>query len=837
MQLATPQGRFDAIKRDLALILLASLAVAVVLTIILASDSTASSANGLAARDILAATILVAGALGMAGLTWYRLSTARRNLVRSHQEALELRRSLLMSDAIIKAEPQVLIYWEQGQGLSIVSSTLRSVPGVPQASAELMHFGAWLAPSAADELKAGLDALFGSGTPFNLLLRTKAGGHLEADGRSAGTRAVVRLRDLTGHKRDLMKILDRHHELSRDIQSSRALLDALPMPIWLRDAEGRIEWSNRAYVAAVEATDGSQVIARQIELLESRQRVGLDSAFRSRATASASSSTMRLPLIIGGERRQHDVIMLPLEGRMANAAFDISALARAEVELARLSSANDKTLDRVATGVAIFNGEQKLTFFNDAYCRLWQLDAAWLETGPTNGEILDQLRERSTLPAVVDYRPWKAKLLSAYGGDAEHEDWWHLPGGRTLHVVIEQRADGGVTYLIDDATERFALESRYNALIDVQRETLDSLHEGVAVFGTDGRLKLFNSAFLKIWKLARRTLADAPHIDAIIRHARVHYDEPATWQQIANAATALLDERDPLEGQMVRPDNSVIDFAVTPLPDGATLLTFADVTDAKRYERALIERNEALVAADQLKSQFISHVSYELRTPLTNIIGFGELLSTPRTGPLNDKQREYLGDISGSSKTLLSIIDDILDLATIDAGGLELKLGTVDVRDVIDAAIKGVHERAGRARLTIDIAVADHATTFIGDEARVRQILYNLLSNAVGFSRPGDTIHLSCWRERRMMTFMIEDQGVGIPKEQQARVFERFESRSHGSKHRGAGLGLPVVKSLVELHGGDMTLDSEPGHGTRITVRFPEHGTVRGVVDESAKRA
>ena len=836
MQLTNTQGRFELMRRDLALILLASLAVAVVLTIVLADGSGLSQA-GLAARDVLAATFLVAAACGTAGAVWYRLVTTRSSLQRSREEAQTLRRSLLMNEAIIKAEPQVLIYWEQGQGLSIVAATLTTVAGLPQSNDELMHFGAWLEPAGADSLKAGLDELFGSGTPFNLLLRTKAGGHIEADGRTAGARAVVRLRDLAGQKRELMKILDRHHELSRDIATSRSLLDGLPMPVWLRDADGRIEWSNSAYAAAVEAENAAEVVARQIELLESRQRAGLDRAFHAKAKTSPGATMMRLPLIIGGERRQHDVAMLPLENKVAHAAFDVTDLTRAEAELARLSSANDKTLDRVATGVAIFNGDQKLTFFNDAYSRLWQLDAAWLETGPTNGEILDRLREQSALPAVVDYRPWKAKLLAAHKDDAELEDWWHLPDGRTFHVVIEQRSDGGVTYLIDDATERFALESNYNALINVQRETLDSLKEGVAVFGTNGRLKLFNSAFVRIWKLHRQTMTDAPHIDTIVSRTRLLYDDQSTWQRIVGAATALVDERDAFEGQMVRPDHSVIDFAVTPLPDGATLLTFADVTDAKRYERALIERNEALVAADRLKSQFISHVSYELRTPLTNIIGFGELLSTPRTGPLNGKQREYLGDITGSSKTLLSIIDDILDLATIDAGGLELKLGPVDVREVIDAAIEGVRERAGHARLTLDIAVADDVSTFIGDDARVRQVLYNLLSNAVGFSRSGDTVHLSCWRERRMMTFMIEDQGVGIPKDQQARIFQRFESHSHGSKHRGAGLGLPVVKSLVELHGGDMTLDSEPGRGTRITVRFPEHGTVRAAVDDIVKRA
>jgi signal transduction histidine kinase len=291
--------------------------------------------------------------------------------------------------------------------------------------------------------------------------------------------------------------------------------------------------------------------------------------------------------------------------------------------------------------------------------------------------------------------------------------------------------------------------------------------------------------------------------------------------------TGISDRRQPVAGQMLRPDQSVIDFAVAPLPDGATLITFVDVTDSKRYEQTLLERNEALVAADRLKSQFISHVSYELRTPLTNIIGFGELLSSPRTGELNSKQREYLNDISASSRTLLAIINDILDLATIDAGGLELKLAPVKITDVVHTAVLGVRDRATRARLNLDIHIAEDVLEFIADEARVRQVLYNLLSNGIGFSKPGDTISVKVWREAGFVAFAVQDMGVGIPKDQQLRVLERFESRSQGSKHRGAGLGLSIVKSLVELHGGTMELQSEPNRGTQVTVRFPESGMRR----------
>jgi signal transduction histidine kinase len=811
----------ESTRRDLVMLLLASIACAVVLTLGLADTSLSTAVTTVPrARQLLVMALISGGVALAVSWVWHVTHTTREAVRVSQEQTALLRRNLLTTEAIIKAEPQVLVFWEHGQGLKVVTHTLTSVPGLPDEQPELLRFGIWLEPKSAEDLKQGLDLLFAEGRPLNLLIKTTAGGHLEADGRAAGARAVLRLRDVAGYKRDLVKVLEQHQQLARDIRSSRALLNALPMPVWLRGADGRIEWINTAYVKAVEATDEAQVRDRQIELLEKRQRASIDRTLAS----SDRKAVKRMPLIVSGERKPHEVIVVPLEDAVVGAAIDVTALESAQGALDRQIAASDRTLDRVQTGVAIFNRDQKLTFFNEAYQRLWQLDTAWLETQPAADEILDRLRSASRLPAVIDYRTWRNKLLAAAKSGREFEDWWHLADGRMIHVVIEQSADGGVTYLFDDATERFALEQRFNAMIDVQRETIDSLKEGVAVFGTDGRLKLFNTALLSIWKLSRPMLDDAPHIDQIITAAKTLHDDSRTWIRISRSVTALPEERDVLEGQMLRADHSVVDYTVTPLPDGATLVTFVDVTDAKRYERALVERNDALIASDRLKTQFISHVSYELRTPLTNIIGFSEMLGTRRVGTMNDKQREYLGDINASSRTLLSIIDDILDLASIDAGGLDLKLSPVKVRGIIDAAIVGIRERAGRARLTLDIAISedvDDGYSFEADEDRVRQVLYNLLSNAVGFSKLGDTIRISSWRDDNCVMFSVEDQGAGIPKDQQTLIFERFESHARGSKHRGTGLGLSIVKSLVELHGGGVELKSEPGRGTTVTVGFP----------------
>jgi signal transduction histidine kinase len=804
-------------RRQLAVLLLAAMfCVAAMLAVFIAGHGVTPELTDL--RHLSLMGLVAIGAVLAALMIWHITITARREARYAKAESLQLRRNLAAADAIIRAEQQVLIFWEQGQAVRIVAHTLTGVPGLPDDNAEILRFGQWLEAKGAQSLKAALEQLFGSGRAFNLILKTLAGGNIEAEGRAAGGRAVLRLKDIAGYKRELSTIHDQHVLLSRDIRSSRALLNSLPMPVWLRGGDGRLMWINAAYINAVDAQSEAEVLSRQIELLESRQRKSV-----AKSMAKGESYRARVHLVAGGgERRPHDIVVLPVDGVMAGAAIDVTAIETVQGELERQIAAYDRTLHRVETAVAIFNRDQQLVFFNDAYSNLWQLDADWLRTKPSDSAVLDRLREQGKLPPVVNYRDWKARVLACYQTGAELEDGWHLNDGRILHVMAEQRPDGGVTYLFADETERISLESRYNAFIDVQRETLDSLTEGVAVFGTDGRLKLYNAAFSNIWKIAPKRLAEFPHVDDVIGYACALHNDFDVWSRVSRAVTAFLDERETFDGQMMRADASVVDYALMPLPDGATLLTFADVTDARLAERVLVERNEALVAADRLKTHFIGHISYELRTPLTNIIGFTELLASPYMGDLNAKQREYVADIMTSSKTLLSIIDDILDLATIDAGSLELRLAPVGVRTVIDSAILGIRERAIRSRLTIQIAVADDVSEFMADEARMRQVLYNLLSNAVGFSTAGDPVQLTCWREHGSVVFSVEDNGVGIPQDQIERVFQRFESRSQGSKHRGAGLGLSIVKSLVELHGGTVEIKSELNRGTRVTVRIPE---------------
>ena len=524
--------------------------------------------------------------------------------------------------------------------------------------------------------------------------------------------------------------------------------------------------------------------------------------------------------MVGGERRFHDVQALNVGGGSVGMAIDASEANALSEALVRMAEAHRRTLDQLSSGVAVFDGRRRLAFYNDSYRRLWDLDRTFLDSNPDDSSVLDRLRAARKLPEQPDFRAWKAKLHEAYRAVEAEKDTWYLPDGRALSVVTTPNPEGGVTYLFDDVTESLDLARRYDGLIRVQRETLDNLAEAVAVFGSNGRAQLFNPAFAGMWKLSPEALGEQPHIDTVETWCRPLFDDAAIWRVLREAITRI-DNRVAVPLKLERKDGSVLDCMTMPLPDGATMLTFQDITATENVERALRERNEALETADQMKVDFVHHVSYELRSPLTTIIGFAHLLNDPTTGPLVPKQAEYLNYITTSTNSLFALINNILDLASIDAGAMTLEIGPVDIRKAIDNAAEGIQDRLARDHIQLKIDADPNIGTFVADGGRVVQVLYNLLANAVGFSPKDSAITLSARRTDHHIIFAVTDRGPGISPEVKDKVFDWFESHSNGSQHRGAGLGLPLVKSFVELHGGRVRVDSIIDRGTTVTCDFP----------------
>jgi signal transduction histidine kinase len=716
--------------------------------------------------------------------------------------------------ALLLAEPQVLVDWAAAADQpDIVGDTSILVPGhVPE---RVLAFGAWLEPPAAQQMEHAVEALRAEGRGFVMTMTTTAGRPIEAEGRAVAGRVVLRLRDVGGIERDLVDLATRHDKLLRDVETMRGVLDALPAPVWAHGQDGRLIFVNAAYARAVEAEDAADAVARELELLDRAAREKLE-----HARAAGESYVGRLPAIVAGQRRIFDVVDARSGAGTASMAIDRTEVEAMRAELARMIDAHRRVLDQLATGVVIFDVDRKLTFYNTAFRSLFEIDAGFLDQTPTDSAVLDRLRAARKLPEEQDFRQWKQQLYEAYRVTEPREHTWYLPDGRTMRVVTTPNPEGGVTYLYDDVTESLDLHRRYDALIKVQSETLDHLAEAVAVFGSDGRVRLHNPAFQHMWKLSVEALDQHPHVEQVTAWCQALHDDSVVWRNLRAAVTAI-DEREPIAASIERRDGATINMTTMPLPDGATLVTFQDVTDTVNVERALRERNEALEEADEIKIEFVHHVSYELRSPLTNIVGFTHFLGDPAFGPLTDKQREYLGYITTSTNALLALINNILDLATIDAGAMTLSLTQVDIRASMEAAAEGVQDRLVKDNLTLDIRAAPAIGSFTADERRLRQILFNLLSNAVGFSPAGGAVVLSAERRPDAVVFTVVDQGPGIPPESKDKVFDWFETDSMGSGHRGTGLGLSLVRSFMQLHGGSVAIESTLGEGTTVTCLFP----------------
>ncbi|HEY2032829.1 MAG TPA: PAS-domain containing protein [Rhizomicrobium sp.] len=695
-------------------------------------------------------------------------------------------------DALIAAGREPLIVWGRD------GSASHSYGG-----AEAL-LDSCLAGANATELSQAIDALSDQGVAFQLLAHDKNDKPVKLRGRAVGSMAAVWLEpeDTTAK------------EAAPDY---RAVLDVLPIPVWLRDKTLSLIWGNRAFAAAAGSSDAEFAAGLQTALDRSERDLA--------ATARAEGRTTEAKrfAIMAGQRRALAFTHTPIEdGRIVGSAIDVTDVSNAEAKLQQHVDANADTLDKLATAVAIFGRDQKLNFYNRAFLKLWHLPDNWLDTHPTAGEILDRLREARRLPEQRDYQAWKRHWLSMFEAPSEQhpEELWHLPDGKTLRIVPQPHPFGGLTFLYEDVTEKLTLESSYNQLIKVQSATLDTLQEAVAVFGPDGRMKLHNAAFQRIWDMEPNELSGEPHVSRIAQACVRRFGDEGEWQKLA-AAISSGAERQRDFGEIERNDDSILSVSLAPLPDGATLVTFADVTDRFRIESALRDRNEALEAADQLKSDFVHHASFLFRDPLNAVRGFADMLATGVAGPLSGKQSEYVRDILSAAEKLSEVTSDILDLAMIDSGTMRLELARVDLYELLQRVSQPLRQHSESLDIMFTLDVRPDIGQVVVDPRRISQIVFNLLSNAFRFTPREGRITLGANIVGDDVQIYVQDSGPGIAEEMKAQVFERFSAKSREGKRAGAGLGLALVNRFVELHDGWVEIESAPGRGTLVRAHLP----------------
>jgi signal transduction histidine kinase len=611
--------------------------------------------------------------------------------------------------------------------------------------------------------------------------------------------------------------------LAAALDALSGLIEAAPFPMWHRGPDLRIAMVNGAYVEAVEAEDAAAVVEAGIELVDETDAGAAAIAASVRESGEPSARTV--PATVAGERRMLRVVEVPLgEAGVAGYAIDVEDREQARAELARFIRAQRDMLDRLSAGVAQFARDRSLIFSNQPFARLFSLKPDFLADRPELNRLLDAMREAGRLPEVRDYPDWKRERGRWFTGSlaAEEEDWL-LPGGRHLRVVAQPLPDGGLLLIFEDRTEQLQLASARDTLLRVRTATFDNLFEAVGVFASDGRLNLWNNRFRELWEFDEEQLAGHPRIDALTGHIGRKLKTPghaALLRELVRSATV---ERTQRTGRVSLTDGREFEFAAVPLPDGNALFIMLDVTASRTVEAALRERAEALEAADRLKTAFVSNMSYELRTPLTSIAGFAEMLDGGYGGELPATARDYVAAILESVARLGALIDDVLDLTQSDSGSLMLAEDEVDLKLICGEAAEAFREAAERRGVDFELKVERGAGSVTGDRRRLRQALDNVLKNAFAYTEQGGRVFLRVAGNKAAAEIVVSDNGRGIAAADQARVFDRFHraAEPRSADEAALGLGLPLAKQFVEAHGGSVDLVSEPGQGTTVTFRLP----------------
>ena len=679
-------------------------------------------------------------------------------------------------------------------------------------------------------LKYAIEACALSGTPIQLQVRS-AGSSRVFDVRGgpapepepAGT-SLLWFSDTSAAEAERTKLALRTRQTESALDSLTHLIEAAPFPMWYRGPDLRLGLVNRAFVEAVEAREAADVISRSTELIDA---AGPESA---RAAAVSALETGKLhtrmqPATIRGERRMMRIVNVPLPtGAVAGFAIDIQELEDARSELSRHVQSQRDLADRMTAGTVQFDADRNVSFFNQPFAIMAQLDPEWLGESPEFDRVLERMRERNRLPEVRDFPVWKAEKREWFTSTQEViEEDWILADGDHLRMVAQPLPDGGLRMFLEDRTEQVRLASARDTLLRVRAATFDNLFEAISVFASDGRLYLWNRRFRDVWDFEEERLTEHPRVDELVPAMARKLVNPTAAAQIREMVRHTTNERQPASGHISLTDGRHFEFAAVPLPDGNALFTMVDVTDSTRIQEALRERATALEQADRVKTDFVANVSYELRTPLTSIGGFAEMLAGGYAGKLAPAASDYVSAILEAVDRLSKLIDDVLALTQGDPSGIALERERVDLGGLCRMAVEAVQPRAVEKEQKLEVDI-DASTGFVfGDVRRLRESIEHVLNNSIAYTDRSGRVCLEASGDEEQAVVRISDNGIGISKQDLPRVFERFDRINEAGVRGEAalGLGLPLTRQFLEAHGGKVELESKKGKGTTVILTIP----------------
>jgi signal transduction histidine kinase len=749
---------------------------------------------------------------------------------RQFQAARRLRAQSSFLRDLFRASPSRPLLMGPDGSLELDSRLAREL-GLPSNLAsldDLVAAGSGIEPASLDWLRQALAQTAVSGKPVEGSIKL-AGSPRLLDvrggpaplGSAAGT-ILLWFSDSSRAEAERSATVTRLQATEQALDALSRLIEAAPFPMWVRGPDLALALVNRAFVSAVEAADASEVVARGIELVETGGEDVSPRAGAARAVELQQPVERTQPATIGGERRMLRLVDVPLPGgTVAGYAVDIQELEDTRGELQRYIDSQRELADRMTAGAVQFGPDRSLAFYNRPFAILSQIDPEWLDEQPEFDRLLERMREKHRLPEVRDFPEWKAERRGWFTSAEEvHEEEWILANGDHLRVVGQPLPDGGLRLVFEDRTEQVRLASARDTLLRVRTATFDNLFEGVAVFASDGRLYLWNRRFGDFWHLDETWLAEHPRVDELVPAFAQRLVNPTAAASLRELVRGATSERRAERGRLSLADGRHFEFAAVPLPDGNALFTMIDVTDSTRIEAALRERAEALEQADTVRTNFVANMSYELRTPLTSIGGFAEMLGAGYAGELTASARGYVDNILEAVARLSRLIDDVLDLTQGEKGEVPLERERVDLAGLVRSVCEGMEPGARAKRLRFKVAIGEGTGSLQGDHRRLRESLEHVLRNAIAYTDKGE-VRVVTRGDDSQAEILIADTGPGLAPEYHDRVFERFTRLGEGRGEAALGLGLPLTRQFIEAHGGKVQLSSQKGQGTDVLITLP----------------
>jgi signal transduction histidine kinase len=701
---------------------------------------------------------------------------------------------------------------------------------VPNFLTDMVGVGTGLSEEDAQALVRDVAAAQKTGRSFTRALKAQGSsrtllikGAPASSALSTGGGVILWVFDATESESEIERLTGEADRLKRAFDTLSSLIEASPFPMWHRGPDLRLALVNSAYVQAVEAKSADDAVARGLELVDASG--GASPMAAAAAAREAAEPRARIvPATINGERRSMRIVDVPLgEAGVAGYAIDIDEVEKARAAFRRFAETQRDTLDRLSAGVAQFSGDRSLVFCNQPFQQLFGLKPEWVIERPDFDRMLDRMREANRVPDTRDFPAWKAERREWFlSADGAVEENWLVPGGQHLRLVAQPLPDRGLLLIFEDRTEQAQLASARDTLLRVRTATFDNLFEAIGVFESDGRLHLWNNRFREIWGFEEEFLAGHPRVDTLAEATASKLANPARASLIRELVRSATIDRKLRSGRVALKDGRHFEFAAVPLPDGNALFTMLDITDSRKVERVLRDRAAALEEADKVKTAFVANMSYELRTPLTSITGFAEMLAQGLAGPLEPQAQDYANAILSSAERLGTLVDNVLDLTQNEVGGLPMENKKIDLAELVRRAGGSVAGLINAKQIEFVTDIDASVGTTKGDAKRLRQAVDHLLRNALTYTPDKGRVLLHANGDPEQAVIVVSDNGPGMDETQQAQALDLFSRAGLTRDAQGAaGLGLPLARQFVEAHGGTLTLMSEPGVGTAVKIELP----------------